>query len=844
MKMPTPIPPEFQLTPPRPTPPLRIIKKLNKLLNKMSDEQLRQYFTLLALFNIPEFSVKFMEMFDRKNSGYLSNLVYSLSIVIAFNFNTHDLALGHALYHAHGFARARIRTHDLALDRDRAHNLALALNLALDLAHALDLDLNIDSELALGLGLDFGFNLEIAKLVIADSDFDSRFSEMWNSLSDIFNGFLHFLHKGESPEISAWAYLFEKMLNNNLKLEPNEIEALLALQEKDIDATVAESSVTLYSYLKGGFSDKYEMRLVILGEKGHGKTAFRKRFVNLDGDLPKLEDSTEGVDFETYKIPNTENDVTIKFWDFAGDTVTHEAHKYFLTERAVYVIVYGSRKEEEGQITKWLEHIKDFANFSGERKPKVFILVNLLRDAEGNDVNVTINEEQLKQNYQNDFDLEFGKMNLKEDNEADGNIYKFRKKIEDYILSLDTKVPSDYAKIDEKLKAKNSSFLSVSEVEPIIREVMEEYSKEILQALHKFAFFFYYGDNNEIAGNERVILDPEWITHAVYKVIRYAHKMNGVITRDDIENALNQDVNSNAARDREKYVYKRESQQWIENTLEHFQIAYKKGEKFVFPMCLPMNYAGNKTTLQFDEKNSFQAYLFITQEGTELRTQFPKDIVSSVIINNNECLVEEDGITLATRTYARFKSDNDDAVVEIKRVDDFMIYILGQGGEYDRVSIVKNYAEKLQKCLSENYSRFKREMPAISVSYDNKTIRGVSINTVYQMAIENIQNGFSIKKETAVVKIFDPEKEKELYIISEIKKQFDELKKTIKDESNDQLERMEELLDSFMQSVNRDPEKAKSKLEKFLKRFSVTADIVTVGVPLIDLVEKLLRMLG
>jgi internalin A len=272
------------------------------------------------------------------------------------------------------------------------------------------------------------------------------------------------------------------MLKNNLRLEENEIKAILALEAKDIDATIAESSNVLYGFLHSGISDKYEMRLIILGEKGHGKTAFRSRFVKLNGYFPDKEATTEGVDFEDYKIPDSEKDVTIKFWDFAGDTVTHEAHKYFLSERAVYVIVYGSRKEEEGQLSKWLEHIKDFAEISKGKKPKIFILVNLLRnETTKKDVKVSINENQLKQNYKNDFDLEFDYMNLLHDNEEGGKIADYRRKIEDYILSLDTKVPAEYVEIYERIQdEENNNFIDVCKVRQIVKEVTGNYSPEIL----------------------------------------------------------------------------------------------------------------------------------------------------------------------------------------------------------------------------------------------------------------------------------------------------------------------------------------------------------------------------
>ncbi|MDR0948767.1 MAG: hypothetical protein LBM69_04550 [Lachnospiraceae bacterium] len=767
-------------------------------------------------------------------------------------------------------SKYRSATYYRNLVRDRAINFALDLDLALDIALHRDLTLAFDIAINRNLALDIAkdrnreydrtFRLELARFMLSNVASKLTFQEIWKKgftnhdtyqyvtfieslqkLPNKLEPFKYYLHKGAAnARISVWADLFEQMFYK--KLDDNVIKALLTLKEKDIDATVAESSEVLYSYLHSGISNKYEMRLIILGEKGHGKTAFRSRFMNLNGHFPKQENTTEGVDFETFAIPDSEKEVSIKFWDFAGDTVTHEAHKYFLSERAVYVIVYGTR-QENGEISKWLEHIKDFASIRNGRKPKIFILVNLLRsEATGKDVKVTINEDQLRQNYRNDFELEFDYMNLKYDNEADGKIDTYRRKIEDYILTLDTKVPEDYVKIYDKMENEsNNCFIEVPKMKKIITDTIGSYSDEILMALHRFAFFFYYPDEGETNDSNRVILKPEWITHAVYKIIRYAYDHNGVINRKQIQEALRQEDQENPERDRE-FIYQRESIQWIERTLVHFQIAYESQDKFVFPMCLKLQYDGNKTTFLFDETNSFQVYFTIPMKGTEIRQQLPKDIVSTLIISDHKSLVMEDGITLTARTQARF--GNGKAQVEILRLDDYNLYMIGQGNAFeDYAEIVIDYAQKMQKHLIDNYSRFERDMPKITVAYSKDTIEGVPISRVRQSIIDRIQNGFEVKKELSILQMFEKIDRKTdlldnidrntsdtnrllrsdvLKLFDEMKRQLDILQKTVEDykgkntkELQNNTELMVMCLDSFLAaSEKNDLAKSKSALVK------------------------------
>jgi hypothetical protein len=428
----------------------------------------------------------------------------------------------------------------------------------------------------------------------------------------------------------------------------------------------------------------------------------------------------------------------------------------------------------------------------------------------------------------------------------------------------------------------NNCFIEVAKMKKIITDTIGSYSDEILMALHKFAFFFYYPNDSETNNNNRVILKPEWITHAVYKIIRYADEKNGVITRYQIQEALRQEDKNNPERDKE-FVYQRESILWIERTLVHFQIAYKSQDRFVFPMCLKMQYDGNKTTLTFDEANSFQAYFTIPMKGTDIRQQLPKDIVSSIIISNHESLVEEDGITLATRTYARFK--NEKAQVEILRVDDFNLYMIGQGNAFeDYAEIVIDYAQKMQNHLMNNYSRFKQEMPKITVAYSKDTLEGVSITNVRQSIIDKIQNGFLINKEISVLQMLEKIYQKidlldhidrntsetnrflhsdVLKQINEMKRHFDILGKAVQDckgqiskEIQDTAEDMIVWFDRFLSTIEKsDLEKSKSALVRLgeitqkvladriiLATFTSAIGLLSPNLP--EMIQDILRCFG
>jgi hypothetical protein len=455
---------------------------------------------------------------------------------------------------------------------------------------------------------------------------------------------------------------------------------------------------------------------------------------------------------------------------------------------------------------------------------------------------VDINENQFHQNFENDFDLVFRYINLKRDNEKGGEIDKFRAIIENYILTLDTKVSREFVEIAERIKTdRNNNYISLSRAQEIITSVMGKYDAVTLSLLQKHAFLFYYSDKSELNESEQVVLNPEWITHAVYKIIRYAHEKKGIVTDYDIQQALMQEDEANLDRDN-KLRITRESIPYIKNTLVYFQIAYYCDSQFVFPMCLEMQYRGDNTTLEFDEKDSFQAKYIISIEETKIRQQFPKDIVSSMIINNHEnlCASDDGKYMLVTRTSARFYNKDTNAKVEIVRVDDYNLYLIGKGSDFETYSeIVIEYAEKLQKYLRDNYSKFARAMPDISITYGKDTKQGLSISGVRQSIIDKIQKGYPTKKESILSeqlerlenKVINLENFLTNELISKTKilySYFNELKHIMENHYLDS-EDLQTYLESYMSAIKENnKEKAKSKIAKLSKLIGET--LVSMGV--------------
>jgi len=192
-----------------------------------------------------------------------------------------------------------------------------------------------------------------------------------------------------------WADLYTQIFTTGFNINIEELIKRVNVPESIRALGASDVAVYLLSMDKSHRIN--EARVILLGEKGSGKTSLATKLLNPDNELPKKEESTEGVNVINWPFPTIDGQTTIntRIWDFAGHVITHAAHKFFMAERCVYVIVYDGRSERRNDIEKWLEHTKNYGGNSS-----VYIFVNKF-DASP----VEIDENMLYDKYQNIKDI-------------------------------------------------------------------------------------------------------------------------------------------------------------------------------------------------------------------------------------------------------------------------------------------------------------------------------------------------------------------------------------------------------------------------------------------------------
>ncbi|XP_069085861.1 leucine-rich repeat serine/threonine-protein kinase 2 isoform X1 [Pleurodeles waltl] len=111
------------------------------------------------------------------------------------------------------------------------------------------------------------------------------------------------------------------------------------------------------------------MKLMIVGNTGSGKTTLVHQLMKCKHPDQGTKKATVGIDVKDWPVrskQNTKKELTLNVWDFAGEEEFYSAHPHFMTQRALYLVVYDLSKgsAEVDSIKPWLFNIKARASVS------------------------------------------------------------------------------------------------------------------------------------------------------------------------------------------------------------------------------------------------------------------------------------------------------------------------------------------------------------------------------------------------------------------------------------------------------------------------------------------------
>jgi len=313
-----------------------------------------------------------------------------------------------------------------------------------------------------------------------------------------------------------------------------------------------------------------EAKILVLGDERVGKTSIINRIVGNNFESNQI--STQGIDIQNHYLSD---DIKVNIWDFAGQEITHQTHQFFLSTRSLYLFVLDAQKEDnDSAIYDWLEVIKS----NGGDSP-IIIVANKYDLNRG----YSFDTNRYKKDFPNIIDI----VNVSAQENININI--LIESVEKHISELDhvkDVLPKDWLEVKktlEQLSNEEADYIEGGKFDEICEEnnIDEELDQQtLLTILHEIGTIVRY-ENSKL--NSVQIINPLWVTNAVYKIIR-----SEFLNEDAI---LHKDTFSEIFKDDKRY--RERHYQWIMDLLVQFELAFRLDEnRILIPSKLPNNEPG------------------------------------------------------------------------------------------------------------------------------------------------------------------------------------------------------------------------------------------------------------
>lgn len=415
---------------------------------------------------------------------------------------------------------------------------------------------------------------------------------------------------------SYWGELYAHIFENRF-IQDKEYLKRRVFVPREIQEQGAEAVAKYLPLLSRGSKRLNEARIIILGEKGAGKTCLSRRLVEPGAQMTTEEESTEGVETSIWKIASDSDELAVNahIWDFAGHVITHAAHRCFLSERCLYIIVYDGRSEERNRLNYWLDHIRNYGNDAPVR-----VLVNV-KDKHMPD----IAENTLKNKYP--FIIDFTYLSIAKDRHK---LQVFRERtseiIQTNLLWNNLKIPTNYFTVKEALERQfqkgNENFLNehikLGDFKKLAADagIKSNGAKQLLKDLHALGICLWYEDLEEF---DTLVLNPDWISQGIYTLINWAHKNEKhTISIDDYLNIFIDEKRNRYPKD--KFLF-------ILQLMSKYELAFSKDSEknFTIPLLLKEDRPDNDIVPVFNVTDSLMLKF-------ETESALPPNIASRLIV--------------------------------------------------------------------------------------------------------------------------------------------------------------------------------------------------------------------
>jgi small GTP-binding protein len=465
-----------------------------------------------------------------------------------------------------------------------------------------------------------------------------------------------------------------------------------------------EAVINYFKSLEGEQEPLNEVKILLVGDGGAGKTSLVKRL--LDGGFDGNELQTQGINIRKWTVQNGEREIKANFWDFGGQEIMHATHQFFLSKRSLYILVLDGRKDEKPEY--WLKLIE---NIGGDSP--VLVVINKIDENPA----FELNRKFLREKYPSSI-KGFYRLSCKS-GEGVGSFSNILEEKLKAVKHLEIKWPKSWFNVKSKLEkmcplcsfdfgdkdeCEHRSFIQYNEYKKICdEEGIKDESKQntLIDFLHDLGVILHFKD---ISLLNTYVLNPEWVTNAVYMIVnsKEVASSKGILKHEMFTEILKKSKG-------EKFNYPPDQYGFILSLMNKFDLSYDLDNSTVL---LPSLLEIQEPDFGFDYEDTLR---FIIDYDF-----LPPSVMPSFIVKMNKDI--KDDLRWRTGVVLEDENFNSSAVIradiEAKRIN---IYVKGnQRRDYFAVILqrfreINNSFEKLKATekipLPDN--------PEITVSYDH-----------------------------------------------------------------------------------------------------------------------------
>jgi small GTP-binding protein len=401
-----------------------------------------------------------------------------------------------------------------------------------------------------------------------------------------------------------------------------------------------------YQSLEGEKRALNEVKVLLVGEGGAGKTSLLKRLLGQTVD--KYESQTHGINISHKWELTSEKILKIHIWDFGGQEIMHAIHQFFLSKRSLYVLVLDGRKDEKTEY--WLKHIQSFGGDSS-----VLVVINKIDENPTFDVNRSFLQEKYK-NIKGFFRVSCA---------TGEGIESFSEQLTyelEKVELIHTTWSNKWFRVKIQLEKMTEYFINYGEYKTLCENecIEDKVSQDTLvEYLNDLGVILHFKD---FELQDTYVLDPKWVTTAVYGIINSPKlaETSGLLKLSMLEQILNKEHISN-------YYYPSDKHKYIIHLMEKFELCYRiNDETVMIPDLLP----APEPSFDFDNNDALK---FIIQYDF-----LPRSIMPRFIVNMHKDIKAD----LRWRTGVVIEDKDFDSTAVIKADDEAKrIYIYVNGGQ-------------------------------------------------------------------------------------------------------------------------------------------------------------------